>query len=113
MWHQRRGWSFAATWRLLTSNRLRLRVDHDVADCREASTNPFNIPADEDIFRHREEDKRLKSEARIAALQQSVSAKTTFASRMQATTTEEAKQLIRQLRYVPGTQQQQGMQQDL
>jgi hypothetical protein len=81
----------------------RLIVDHVVADLREAAPNPFNIPADEDIFRHREEDKRLKTEARIVALQQSVSAKTTFASRMQATTTEEAKQLIRQLRWVQGS----------
>lgn len=65
--------------------------------CR-ASTNPFNIPADEDIFRHREEDKLRKTEMRLAALQQSVAAKSTFASRMQATTTSEAKELIREFR---------------
>lgn len=42
---------------------------------------------DEDIFRRREEDRMLKAELRRTALQQSVAAKTTFASRMQSTTT--------------------------
>lgn len=41
------------------------------------------MPADEDIFRHREEDRARKATERLEALQQSVAAKTTFASRMQ------------------------------
>lgn len=64
----------------------------------EASANPFNIPGDEDIFRHREEDKMRKTEARVAALNAPVADKSTFASRMQATTTDEARALIRELR---------------
>lgn len=63
--------------------------------------NPFNIPADEDIFRHREEDRLIKAELRSTALQQSVAAKTTFASRMQATTTVEAKSFLKQYRTKP------------
>lgn len=66
--------------------------------CRDASINPFRTPADEDIFKHREEDRLAKTQARLAALQQSVAMKTTFASRMQATTTEDAKELIKQFR---------------
>uniref|UniRef100_A0A7S3QRV1 DUF4200 domain-containing protein n=2 Tax=Dunaliella tertiolecta TaxID=3047 RepID=A0A7S3QRV1_DUNTE len=64
----------------------------------DPSTNPFNIPADEDIFRHREDDRQRMTQKRLLALQQPVSEKTTLASRMQATTTEEAKDLIRQFR---------------
>lgn len=65
---------------------------------RRSPANPFNIPADEDIFRHREEDRQLKAELRAVALQQSVAAKTTFASRMQATTTADAKAFLKQYR---------------
>ncbi|KAJ9533029.1 hypothetical protein QJQ45_026481 [Haematococcus lacustris] len=68
---------------------------------QQPTANPFNIPADEDIFRHREEDKMQRTHQRIMALQQSVAAKTTFASRMQATTTDEAKRLIKQFRQTP------------
>ncbi|KAJ9505614.1 hypothetical protein QJQ45_026924 [Haematococcus lacustris] len=42
-----------------------------------------------------------RTHQRIMALQQSVAAKTTFASRMQATTTDEAKRLIKQFRQTP------------
>lgn len=51
--------------------------------CRDPSTNPFNIPADEDIFRHREDDRMRMTQQRLLALQQPVSEKTTLASRMQ------------------------------
>lgn len=47
-----------------------------------AAPNPFNIPADEDIFRHREEDKLYNKQLRDIALQQSVAGKTTASSRM-------------------------------
>eukprot|EP00967_Tisochrysis_lutea_P121403 scaffold200012_cov14-Tisochrysis_lutea.AAC.1 len=53
------------------------------ASCRDPSTNPFNIPADEDIFRHREDDRQRMTQKRLLALQQPVSEKTTLASRMQ------------------------------
>jgi len=69
----------------------------------EASTNPFNIPRDEEIFKHREEEKMRKTEARLAALQAPVAQKSTFASRMQATATDEARELLRQLRPPQGT----------
>eukprot|EP00199_Chlamydomonas_sp_CCMP681_P000248 CAMPEP_0119104450 /NCGR_PEP_ID=MMETSP1180-20130426/2658_1 /TAXON_ID=3052 ORGANISM="Chlamydomonas cf sp, Strain CCMP681" /NCGR_SAMPLE_ID=MMETSP1180 /ASSEMBLY_ACC=CAM_ASM_000741 /LENGTH=553 /DNA_ID=CAMNT_0007089215 /DNA_START=31 /DNA_END=1692 /DNA_ORIENTATION=- len=70
---------------------------HDVSGQGDIP-NPFNIPADEDIFKHREEDTMLKMQTREMAQQQSVAAKTTFASRMQATTTEESKSLLRQFK---------------
>lgn len=69
---------------------------------REASSNPFNVPGDEEIFRHREEDKARKAEARLTALSAPVADKTTFASRMQATTTSEAREMLRKLRPPPG-----------
>ena len=60
--------------------------------------NPFNIPSDDDIFRHREEEKARKETVRLEALSAPVSDKSTFASRMQATTTEEVRELLTKLR---------------
>lgn len=70
---------------------------------RQASTNPFKIPEDEEIFRHREEEKQRKTEARTTALNAPVAVKSTFASRMQATTTDEARELLRDLKMPKGT----------
>lgn len=70
--------------------------------CREASANPFNVPGDDEIFRHREEDKTRRLEERMAALAAPVADKSTFASRMQATTTNEARELLRKLRAPAG-----------
>ena len=69
----------------------------------EAQPNPFNIPGDEDIFRHREEEKTRKLETRMAALTAPVSDKSTFASRMQSTTTEEVRDLLQKLRPPQGS----------
>lgn len=52
---------------------------------REAGPNPFHIPADEEIFRYREDEKLLRTQSRLVALTASVAEKSTFASRMQAT----------------------------
>ena len=60
--------------------------------------NPFNIPSDDDIFRHREEEKARKETIRLEALSAPVCDKSTFASRMQATTTEEVRELLQKLR---------------
>eukprot|EP00877_Chromochloris_zofingiensis_P008558 jgi/Chrzof1/3956/Cz13g14240.t1 len=69
-----------------------------MAVCQEPSTssstsqfmsdlekNPFNPPADEDIFRLREEEKQKALAAKTQALSMSVADKTTFSSRMQTT----------------------------
>jgi hypothetical protein len=70
----------------------------EVSFRRETSLNPFHIPGNEEIFRHRGEDKPKKAEARMMAMAAPVAEKTTFASRMQATTTTEAREMIRKLK---------------
>lgn len=72
------------------------------SEAMEASANPFNVPGDDEIFRHREEDKTRRLEERMAALAAPVADKSTFASRMQATTTNEARELLRKLRAPAG-----------
>ncbi|GIL86387.1 hypothetical protein Vretimale_11669 [Volvox reticuliferus] len=63
-----------------------------------AATNPFNIPADEEIFRFREEERARKEQQKITAQTTGVAEKTTFASQMQATATPDARTLLRELR---------------
>ena len=65
--------------------------------------NPFNIPSDDDIFRHREEEKTKKDAIRLEAISAPVADKSTFSSRMQATTTEEVRELLQTLRPEPGS----------
>ena len=66
------------------------------------STNPFNIPADEEIFRYREEERARKEHQKMLAHTTRVADKTTFASQMQATATADARTLLRELRPLPG-----------
>eukprot|EP00798_Chlamydomonas_sp_ICE-L_P004936 gene4936-34707_t len=68
------------------------------SEAQEAAPNPFHIPGDDEIFRHREEERIQKEETRRLVMNQTVDEKTTFASRMQATTTKEARELLRELR---------------
>ncbi|KXZ43883.1 hypothetical protein GPECTOR_78g71 [Gonium pectorale] len=63
-----------------------------------ASGNPFNIPADEEIFRFREEERARKEQQKVTAQTKGVADKTTFASQMQATATPDARNLLRELR---------------
>ncbi|KAG2486589.1 hypothetical protein HYH03_014759 [Edaphochlamys debaryana] len=63
-----------------------------------APSNPFNIPADEEIFRFREEEKARKEQQKLVAQTVSVADKTTFAAQMQATSTAEVRGLLRELR---------------
>jgi hypothetical protein len=63
-----------------------------------ASTNPFNIPADEEIFRFREEERTRREHAKAVAATTSVAEKGTFASQMQATATADTRTLLRELR---------------
>lgn len=64
----------------------------------DTAPNPFRIPGDDEIFRHREEERLAKEEMRQTVMNQTVDEKTTFASRMQATTTKEARELLKELR---------------
>ncbi|PNW86981.1 hypothetical protein CHLRE_02g103950v5 [Chlamydomonas reinhardtii] len=63
-----------------------------------AGANPFNIPADEEIFRFREEERARKEQDKLIAQTMRVADKTTFAAQMQATATADARTLLRELR---------------
>mmetsp|Transcript_2990 Transcript_2990/g.8133 ORF Transcript_2990/g.8133 Transcript_2990/m.8133 type:complete len:559 (-) Transcript_2990:375-2051(-) len=76
-------------------------MDDDITmavDTMSPSTNPFMMPGNEEIFRHREEDRARKQMERTNTLSRTVADKSTFASRMQATTTADARDLLRRLR---------------
>uniref|UniRef100_A0A7S0V0D1 DUF4200 domain-containing protein n=1 Tax=Polytomella parva TaxID=51329 RepID=A0A7S0V0D1_9CHLO len=64
----------------------------------DPTSNPFAIPADEEIFRYREEEKTKKQEQKIANMNISVADKATFASQMQSTATDEARKLLTEFR---------------
>jgi hypothetical protein len=75
---------------------------------RDDESNPFNFPPDEEIFRHREEERKRRHDARVTDLDNSVMDKTTFASRMQATTNEEARSMLKELKLPKGTLKKEG-----
>jgi hypothetical protein len=58
--------------------------------CRPWSKNPFSMPADEEVFKLREVEKRHKLEQREAVKRMHVHEKTTFASRMGTSLASEA-----------------------
>lgn len=68
----------------------------------EAGPNPFALPADEEMFKHREEEKKRRQEARAVELNAPVCDKTTFASRMQATFIGGARDILQDFRAPKG-----------
>ncbi|KAG1655309.1 hypothetical protein FOA52_006608 [Chlamydomonas sp. UWO 241] len=69
-----------------------------VASYDAMEANPFNAPGDEEIFRHREDDKARRAMERTEALSRPLADKSTFASRMQTTTTADTRELLRKMR---------------
>ncbi|PNH02485.1 Coiled-coil domain-containing protein 37 [Tetrabaena socialis] len=66
-------------------------------------SSPFAIPADEEIFRFREEEKARKEHSKLIAATVGVADKTTFAAQMQAVATADTRTLLRELRPAKGT----------
>ncbi|GAX84003.1 hypothetical protein CEUSTIGMA_g11428.t1 [Chlamydomonas eustigma] len=69
-------------------------MDENASARPKSDVNPFKVPGDEEIFRHREEEKAKKEATRTMLLSAPVADKSTFASRMQTTTTEEVRDLL-------------------
>ncbi len=81
--------------RVIACALARASLKADIFDARDTrEQNPFRVPGDEEIFRHREEDKAKKEAKRTQLLSAPVADKSTFASRMQATTTDEVRELL-------------------
>ncbi|GLC35665.1 hypothetical protein PLESTF_001662400 [Pleodorina starrii] len=74
------------------------QMPRSVSEAAITANNPFNIPADEEIFRFREEERSRKEQQKVAAQTTGVADKTTFAAQMQATATPDARALLRELR---------------